>query len=118
MYDAFNAGERSSALAVLDPEVVWDFTDAPDGLVYHGHDEVRRFWASLDEDWESLRIDVEAQEEHGDVVICEVRVVGHGRGNKISIEHGETHVWHLHEGKLVEGKIYLDPDRAKAAAAS
>jgi ketosteroid isomerase-like protein len=116
MYDAYNGGERSRALAALAPDVTWDFTDAPDGVVYRGQEEVQRFWAMLDDVWESLRIEIEWLQERGDLVLTEVRVVGEGRDGGISIEHGETHLWRVRDGSLVEGKTYLDQARAMAAA--
>jgi ketosteroid isomerase-like protein len=115
MYGAYNSRDRTTALAHMDSEVIWDFTEAPDGLLYRGHGEVKRFFAMLDEVWETLQIEVEAQEEHGDVVVSEVRVKGRGKGSGVEVQHSETHVWRLHEGRLLEGKTFLD--RAQALAA-
>jgi ketosteroid isomerase-like protein len=114
MYDAYNEGDHASALAVMDPEVVWDFTEAPDGLVYRGLDEVEAFFAMLDETWSSLRIEVIAQTERGNCVMSDVRVVGTGRGSGVAVQHHETHIWRMRDGRLVEGKTHLD--RAMAVA--
>jgi ketosteroid isomerase-like protein len=114
MYDAYNGGDHASALAVMDPDVVWDFTEAPDGLVYRGLDEVEKFFAMLGEVWESLRIEVIAQTERGNCVMSDVRVVGRGRGSGVAVQHHETHIWRLRDGRLVEGKTHLD--RAMAVA--
>ena len=114
MYDAYNGGDHAGALAAMDPEVTWDFTEAPDGRLYHGLDEVAGFFTMLGDVWESLRIEVTAQKECGDQVISDVRVVGEGRGSGVAVQHHETHVWRLRDGKLIEGKTHLD--RAMAIA--
>jgi ketosteroid isomerase-like protein len=112
MYQAYNTGDRTTALACLDPDVTWDFTEVPDGVVYTGHQEVERFWAMLDDVWESIRIDVVAQGERGDAVVNDVRVVARGKGSGVDVEHSETHVWQVRDGKLAECKTYLDRVRA------
>jgi len=114
MYDAYNGGDRAGALASMDPEVVWDFTEAPDGLVYRGLGEVEKFFETLGEGWESMQIEVIAQTERGNCVISDVRVIGRGRGSGVAVQHHETHVWRLRDGRLVEGKTHLD--RAMAVA--
>ena len=114
MYDAFNRGDRASALALMDPEVVWDFTAAPDGRVYHGLDEVEGFFEMIDEVWESSRIEVIAQTERGNCVTSDVRVIARGRGSGVAVQHHETHVWQLRDGHLVDGKTHLDREMAIA----
>ena len=114
MYEAYSSGDLAGALAYLDPEVKWDFTEAPDGIVYHGREEVERFWGMLDQVWESMTIEVIAQEERGDTIVNDVRVVGRGRGSGVEVQQPETHVWQVQDGKLVDGKAYLD--RAKMPA--
>jgi ketosteroid isomerase-like protein len=114
MYDAYNGGDNAAALAVMDPDVTWDFTEAPDGRLYSGLEEVEGFFTMLADVWESLLIEVTAQKECGDQVISDVRVVGQGRGSGVAVQHHETHVWRLREGRLVEGKTHLD--RAMAIA--
>jgi ketosteroid isomerase-like protein len=115
MYDAYNGGDYANALAVMDPAVVWDFSEAPDGLIYHGLDEVEKFFTTLDDEWESLRIEVIAQQERGGCVVSDVRVIGRGRGSGVAVQHHETHVWRLQDGHLLEGKTHLD--RAMAVTA-
>lgn len=114
MYDAYNGGDHAAALAAMDSDVTWDFTEAPDGVVYHGRSEVESYFTTLGETWESLRIEVTAQKECGDQVISDVRVVGHGRGSGVAVQHHETHVWRLREQILVEGKTHLDRTMAIA----
>jgi len=114
MYDAYNRGDHASALGAMDPAVVWDFTEAPDGLVYRGLGEVEKFFAMLDEEWEELRIEVIAQTERAGCVTSDVRVVGRGRGSGVAVQHHETHVWRLRDGRLVEGKTHLDREMAIA----
>jgi ketosteroid isomerase-like protein len=115
MYEAYNAGDHAAAIALLDPEVSWDFTDAPDGVVYNGRDEVLAFWAMLGQVWESMKIEVMSQEEQGEMVTNEVRAVGRGLGSGVEVDQAETHVWRVRDGKLVEGKAYINQGRASSA---
>jgi ketosteroid isomerase-like protein len=114
MYDAYNRGDRAGALELMDPEVAWDFTAAPDGHVYRGLDEVKGFFKMIDEVWESSRIEVIAQAERGSCVTSDVRVIGRGRGSGVTVQHHETHVWQVRDGRLVEGKTHLDREMAVA----
>jgi ketosteroid isomerase-like protein len=114
MYDAYNQGDRESALALMDREVMWDFTAAPDGRVYRGLEEVKAFFEMVDEVWESSRIEVIAQTERGGCVTSDVRVIGRGRGSGVTVQHHETHVWRLRNGRLIEGKTHLDREMAVA----
>jgi uncharacterized protein len=108
MYEAYNSGDRSRVAEFLDPDVTWDFTEAPDGNIYEGVGEVDNFLGMLDEVWESARIEVLAQEERGDLVISNVRVIARGKGSGVVVEQSETHVWRIRDGKLAEGKTYID----------
>jgi ketosteroid isomerase-like protein len=110
MYESYNSGDRSHVADFMDPDVTWDFTEAPDGNVYNGTGAVEGFLAMLDDVWESIRIEILAQEERGDIVISSVRVVGRGKGSGVGVEQPEWHMWRVREGKLIEGKTYLDPD--------
>ena len=116
MYDAYNARRFAEALEHMDPDVTWDFTEVPDGTIYKGHTEIESFWAMLDTVWESLRVEPDKQTEDGDIVISDIRVVGRGKGSGVEVEHPEIHRWRLRDGKLIEGKTFLDPERARSAA--
>jgi uncharacterized protein len=113
MYDVFNRGDEETALAFLDEGVTWDFREAPDGVLYRGHEGIRQFFGMLGEVWASIRIELLAQEEQGDTVINSVRVVTRGKGSGADVSQPEAHIWRVRDGKLVEGKTQLDPEWAR-----
>lgn len=59
--DSFNRGDLDSALERMAPDIEYDASSAQAEWrgVYRGRDEVKRFWQSFTEPWESVQAEVE-----------------------------------------------------------
>jgi ketosteroid isomerase-like protein len=85
--------------------------------VYHGRDDVDRYFADLDsvfEDWQ-IREHVCVDAGDGQVVLI-YRMAGRGRGSRVPLDHEYGIHFRLREGKLSSGVTYSDPDDALEAA--
>jgi ketosteroid isomerase-like protein len=107
-YAAFNRQDIPAVLALFDPSIEWDVpTSLPWGGVFHGPDGVGRFFGSLGNWLEELRVEPEAFLDAGDHIV----VVGdhHGRvkGGR-EYEARFAMVWEMRDGKPVRFREYTD----------
>lgn len=120
---AWNSGDLDTAIALIDPEIEWHSAQVfPDiEPVYHGHDGVRRFWATFIEPWEEIELDVvEVLDAIGtpDDGALAIRARFNARGRDgIEVDLDVFQVFKVRARKLVEFRVYLDADEARAAAA-
>jgi len=79
LWSAWASGGLESLLALLDDDVEWA-PHAACGLVLHGRDEVRAFWAELAARGERREPTLYRIERHGDVVVStgSLRIVRDG----------------------------------------
>jgi uncharacterized protein len=106
-YDAFSRGDVPAVLAVFDDSIEWYAPDElPDGGTYRGPAEVARFFQSLPEHYEELRVEVDRVLDAGEQVIAE----GHHRGRIGGTDFavGFAHVWTLANGKATRFREYND----------
>jgi ketosteroid isomerase-like protein len=105
------------AFALLDPEVEWDVSRRTfDPAVYHGHDGVRKFIASLREIWESGRIEPVEFIPNGDDVIVPVRLSFISRTHGQEMTANAAHVWTLRGGKVTRHCVFQTKAEALEAA--
>ncbi len=85
---------------LLDPEIEWDVSLRTfDPKVYHGHEGVQEFIASLREIWESGRIEpLEFIETHEQVVVP-VHLYLVSRTHGVTINANAAHLWTLAEAR-------------------
>jgi ketosteroid isomerase-like protein len=115
--DAFNRGDMDGALALLDPNVRWTTADdEPDPQTYVGHEGVRQLIASLLDIWER-GFTMEAHEfiDLGDVVVVPFTSHVQARGSGVALDAEETHVFTVHDGKIVRVREYRTKDAALQA---
>lgn len=86
-HGALNEGDAEGYLEFLEPDV--DFstvTSAAEGVVYHGHDEVRQYIGRVREAFEETRIEAEQQLLAGDDVLVVLgKWFARGRGSGVEI---------------------------------
>jgi ketosteroid isomerase-like protein len=75
----------------FDPQVQWVLPAHQQSDSGVGPDEVRRFWESLDETMEELRLDPQEFVDAGDRVAVRLRYFGRGKGSGVEIE---TEMYH------------------------
>ena len=115
--NAFNRGDMDEAFALLDPTVRWTTADdEPDPQTYVGHEGVRQLIASLLDIWEQ-GFTMKAHEfiDLGDVVVVPFTAHVAGRGSGVALEAEETHVFTIHDSKIVRVREYRTRDEALKA---
>ena len=132
LYDAFNRRDMPGMLECFDPDIE---VSAPDGLEYaavmmrllgpkgvvlldkyRGRDEVRRLYEAL---WTiSARFTVDAGDfvERGEAVVVPAVLRAATADAGTEGEVNVAHLWTLAGGKVTSLRIYVDAERAIAAA--
>jgi ketosteroid isomerase-like protein len=77
---------------------------------------VRDYLASLDEEWDDFRQEVEEAFDAGDRVVVFLNTHGRGRSSGVELHLQVAHVLCFKDGKCVENETYLDRDEALRAA--
>jgi ketosteroid isomerase-like protein len=99
------------------PEIEWSTTDpAIERATYHGHDGVRRFFGSFDDQCDDLRFDVEELIDAGDQVIVTIRIGGRGKASGAPVETTRSYVCSLRDGMIYRVRTY--PARTEALEAA
>lgn len=108
LYDSFAARDVEVGLKLLDEDIVLSQDPAiPWGGIYAGQDAALQFFAALAETIDSS-VRVEALFEAGDTVVQYGRTVGTVRANGATFDIPECHVWTVRDGRVVEGRMYID----------
>jgi ketosteroid isomerase-like protein len=99
-----------------DPDIQFGTSAAAPGGTFHGYPGIRRYVKELEgafgDRWDA---EVERIADVGDDrVILIVRISGEGKAGE-PLELRLAHIWELRDGKLLRGRVYLDPNEAIAA---
>ena len=112
-YEAFNAGEFESVLAIMHPDVDWP--NAYEGGRIQGRDNVREYWkrqlANAHSHLEPLRIE---EDESGHVLV-EVHQVVQDNTGKVQIDRMVCQVYSLRGGLITRMDIRDAGSPASAA---
>jgi ketosteroid isomerase-like protein len=112
-YEARNRGDVEAVLAECDPEVTWHPHLATlGGKPISGHDEVRQYMQSLQEDWVGFRHEPEEFFDAGDKVVAFLNTYARGRGSGIDVEVPVAHVLTFKGGKCTGYVSYHDREHA------
>ena len=115
--DAFNARDVDAFITELDPTAEIEPLRAQlEDKRYRGEEGVREMFADFDEDWENLRIEIDALEEVGDRVALLGRLLARGRASGVDLDVPIGFVWTLRDGRLVHGKTFSEQADALRAA--
>jgi ketosteroid isomerase-like protein len=113
IYEARNRGDVDAVLAECHPDVTWrPHLARLGGRAIRGHDEVRAYMASLEEDWEGFRHEPEEFFDAGDKVVAFLNTYARGPGSGIDVEVPVAHVLTFEAGKCRGYVSYHD--RAEA----
>jgi ketosteroid isomerase-like protein len=112
-FAAFNAREVENLVRLFDPDCeLVPFRAQLEGLVYRGHDGMRRFASDMEEDWDTYLIDATDFRTHDD----RVGVVGHitavAPGPRVTIESTVGFVFDLRGGLVLRVVSHSDPQAA------
>src|SRR6266566_7845991 len=105
--EAFNRGDLTAVLELLDPGFEWwDRVDDPGATVHRGHDGYTKFIADLDADVVEMQVEMKEVIDAGDYVVADVRVHGRGRASGAPFEEHEVHLLRFRDGKATEMREY------------
>jgi ketosteroid isomerase-like protein len=115
-FQAFNARDVNELVSLSTPDCEWlPFRAQLEGIVYRGHDGIRRFVSDVDDDWQGYQIEPVEFHERGDrvAVVGQVRAVG--RGSSVSIDSMAGFVFELHRARIARITSHSNSDAAVAA---
>jgi ketosteroid isomerase-like protein len=117
IYEARSRWDVEAVLAEFDSEATWHPHLATlGGNPIRGHDGIREYMASLQEDWIGFRHELEEFVDAGDKVVALLHTYARGRESGVDVEMPVAHVLTFKEGKCMGYVSY--GDRAKAFKAA
>src|SRR5262245_1436393 len=92
--EGWNRGDIDAWLDSAAPDIEFRTSGVYPGTdpVYRGHAELRRFWTSFREPWESLRVRIVEARELGDDVLVLGTFEGHARDG-MSVQREAAWIW-------------------------
>jgi ketosteroid isomerase-like protein len=117
-YACWAAGDIDGMLemATSDFEFVPAIAASVEGGSIKGHDDFRRFFADLDETWETFRISADDFREAGGRVISIGRLTAKGRGSELELDQPIYTVLWFRGDRIARMQSFLDESAARAAA--
>lgn len=113
LYQAFATGDIPTALAAMDPNIVWNEAEGnalADGNPYNGPDAVLNgVFARLGQNHEYFRLtDIQLHEMSNDQVLATLRYNAKLNKNGALIDAQAAHLWTLKDGKISAFQQYVD----------
>jgi ketosteroid isomerase-like protein len=116
-YARYNAGERTPELWFWHPDAEYHAArEDPDSAVHRGIDAIRRQFASWQEAYPDLRVEILDAQANGDQVLLWVRFVGHGAASGIPLDMELAHLYTMRDGKAGRVVEYMNRNEALEAA--
>jgi ketosteroid isomerase-like protein len=118
LFAAFAHRDFEAAAEVLDPdvEVRPAIVGGPEGVVYHGLDGMRQFWADIDAAWAEFRITPDEFRQVDRDILVLGRAFARGRESGIVIDAAAAWIAQLRRGKIVAFRSFTNPENALKAA--
>ena len=115
-FEAWNRGDIDGVLALCHPELEYHASGLYPGLdtVYRGHEGFRKFERDFRATWESLSMEVERFEDHGDQVAVLGTFEARGRDG-MSLRRRAANVVTVRDGLAARIDAYGDGDHALEA---
>ena len=114
--DAYNARDLDAYLDTVAESVRFESRfSAMDSVIYRGHDDLRRYFAELDEVWSRYEMRLERMVGVGDRVAALFHLLAVGRESELGLEEHPGVVFTLDAGKIVAIDAYATQDEALAA---
>ena len=114
--DAYNARDLTAYLDTVAESVRFESRfSAMDRVIYRGHDDLRRYFAELDEVWSRYEMRLERMVAAGGQVAALFHLFAVGRESDLHLEERPGVVFTVEEAKIVQIDAY--PTQAEALAA-
>jgi ketosteroid isomerase-like protein len=115
--EAYDQEGLDGTLRYYDPEIEWTSTgDYIEAATYRGHDGLRRYLGTMEEEFEDLRIEPVELIDAGERVISSVRFTGRGKASGAPVEMTLISVGSLRDGLIYRVRNY--PNMAEALEAA
>jgi ketosteroid isomerase-like protein len=116
-YGAWTRRDLDGLLAALAPEIVFRTAGMFPGLEdeYRGHEGMRRFWAQLQEPWESFAMEAVAIDPRGDAAVIDIHFHAVGRESGVEVQLDVFHLIRKRDGLVTELSSFSTRDAALAA---
>jgi ketosteroid isomerase-like protein len=114
-FEAFNARDANELVSLSTPDCEWlPFRAQLEGIVYRGHEGIRRFVSDIDDDWEGYQVDPLEFHDRGDCVAVVGQVRAVGRGSSVDIDSIAGFVFELHSGRIRHVTSHSNPEAREA----
>jgi uncharacterized protein len=115
--EAYGRGGVEAVLRYYDPEVEWTSTGGYiERGTYRGHDGLRRYFGTMEEEFKDLRIEPVELIDAGEQVLGSVRFTGRGKASGAPVEMTLISVGSLRDGLIYRVRNYPDMAEAREAA--
>jgi ketosteroid isomerase-like protein len=108
--EAYSRGDYEAAVIGFDPAIEWSVhaSLAPDATTYHGHEGVKRFWATWAEAISGMELEIEECRHVGpNQVLAITRAHGTGAGSGAPVASGRfAQIADFREGRVVRVRLY------------
>jgi ketosteroid isomerase-like protein len=114
-FEAFNARDANELVSLSTPDCEWlPFRAQLEGIVYRGHEGIRRFVSDIEDDWEGYQVDPLEFYDRGErvAVVGQVRAVGRG---SVNIDSIAGFVLELRCGRIRHVTSHSNPEAARHA---
>jgi ketosteroid isomerase-like protein len=110
VFAAFNARAVEDLVSMFDPECEFlPFRAQLEGLVYRGHEGVRRFARDMEEDWDTYLIEPRDFRDRGERVGVVGQITAVAPGPRVKIETMAGFVFDLRAGLIERVVSHSDP---------
>jgi ketosteroid isomerase-like protein len=116
-FAAFNRRDVDAVTEVCHPEIEWrPMRESRAGIVYSGHEGVRRALADIDTEFEEVRNDPREMYAVGDAVVVVGRLLAKERASGVRVDRPAAWLCEVRDGLVVRMTAFPDGDSAMAAA--
>ena len=115
--DAYNRRDFDAATEFFDPEIEWVLPEMQRSDSAQGIPAIRRFWESLDDTFEELRLEAQQWVDGGDRVATRLRFYGRGKASGAELDTEMYHqVTTFRDGMMVRIEYFTTWPLALEAA--
>ena len=108
--EAYSRGDYEAAVVGFDPAIEWSVHESlmPDATTYHGHEGVKRFWATWAEAISGVALEIEeCRCIEQNRVLAITRAHGTGAGSGAPVASGRfTHIVDFRDGRVIRVRLY------------
>jgi ketosteroid isomerase-like protein len=114
-FEAFSRRDVKAIEALLAPDCeIVPLRAAVDNTVFLAPDAAAKWFAAIDDSWETLSIEAETFRDGDDWVLALGRIQARGRSSGVDLDVQAAAVWHFGDGLITHIRVYTDRSEALA----